>query len=366
MAILGIDEVGRGPWAGPLVVGAVILPQANSTYPAWVLELTDSKHLSDAKRRRYAVQITKEAPASALGWVSAKELDELGLAAALRLATRRAVQQIQAVKTPFTQIIIDGKVNFLAQTPLAQYVTVLPKADLLVKEVSAASIIAKVARDQYMCDLAKLYPNYGFERHVGYGTAYHRQALAQFGPCPEHRFSFRPLIELGFRRDSAPRMPKSPSFPSVASPVAPSAVSSVAMPATPSVDSSANLISSKRLGDRAETVVADYLTTLGHQIVERNHKTSFYEIDIISACGFEAHDREQYGKYSHFNENNRDTHISSHLPCCTSDHISYSLPPFVSERASCRDAHNGRIFPLHRYPVCRGSHSFQPFYRQTP
>lgn len=266
MAILGIDEVGRGPWAGPVVVGAVILPQIDSIYPAWVLELTDSKRLSDSKRRRYAMQITEEAPASALGWVSAEELDRLGLAAALRLATRRAVRQIQATKIPFAQIVIDGKVNFLAQTPLAQYVTVLPKADLLVKEVSAASIIAKVARDQYMCNLAKRYPNYGFERHVGYGTAYHRQALAQFGPCPEHRFSFRPLAELGFQR--------SPSSCAIKS--------SASSPATSSAASIAKLASSKQLGDRAETVVADYLTALGHRIIERNHKTSFYEIDIIS------------------------------------------------------------------------------------
>ena len=259
MTILGIDEVGRGPWAGPLVVGAVILPQIDSAYPVWVSELTDSKSLSESKRQRYAVQITKEAPASALGWVSAKELDELGLAAALRLATRRAVRQIQATKIPFTQIIIDGKVNFLAQTPLAQYVTVLPKADLLVKEVSAASIIAKVARDQYMHDLAKVYPNYKFERHVGYGTAYHRQALAQFGPCPEHRFSFRPLIELGFKRDVSLH------------PVA----SSSSLP-------NSDPINSKQLGDRAETIVAEYLVSHGHQIIERNHRTSFYEIDIIS------------------------------------------------------------------------------------
>lgn len=237
MAILGIDEVGRGPWAGPLVIGAVILPDEK---PAWVAGLTDSKKLTAKKREALNEIILKEAVATGLGWVSSQELDKIGLSAALKLAARRAVEEVRAKHPSFQEIIIDGTINFLADTSLGPYVTTLKKADFLIKEVSAASIIAKVARDHYMYDLAKKYPEYGFETHVGYGTAAHRAALNAYGPCPEHRKSFKPLQQT---------------------------------------------ITTKKLGDRGETVVADYLASLGHTIIARNHKTKFYEIDIISVKG---------------------------------------------------------------------------------
>ncbi len=163
--ILGIDEVGRGPWAGPLVIGAVILPEEK---PEWVNELTDSKKLSKKKREKLSEIIINEAPATALGWVSSEEIDKLGLTESLKLATRRAVKEIQKKNFPFSEIVIDGTINFLAGTPLEKHVSILKKADLLVKEVSGASIIAKVARDQYMEKLAEIYPNYCFEKHVGY------------------------------------------------------------------------------------------------------------------------------------------------------------------------------------------------------
>ena len=150
MAILGIDEVGRGPWAGPLVIGAVILPDQK---PDWADELNDSKKLSVKKREKLNELILKEAAATGLGWVSSAEIDELGLSASLKLAARRAVEEIQKKHVPFTEIIIDGTINFLAGTKLENYVTILPKADFLIKEVSAASIIAKVARDHYMYEL---------------------------------------------------------------------------------------------------------------------------------------------------------------------------------------------------------------------
>ena len=193
MAILGIDEVGRGPWAGPLVIGACILPEEK---PAWVAELTDSKKLTAKKRAELNDVILREAPATGLGWVSSQEIDKIGLAAALRLATRRAVEAVQKTKVPFNEIIIDGTVNFLQGTAFEKYVTVLKKADFLIKEVSAASIIAKVARDNYMIELAKKYPEYSFDKHVGYGTAAHKKSLETYGICPEHRLSFKPIIEL--------------------------------------------------------------------------------------------------------------------------------------------------------------------------
>ena len=243
MAILGIDEVGRGPLAGPLVVGAVILPEEEKE---WFLELKDSKKLTAKKREKLNEVILAEA-VTGLGWVSNVELDEVGISEALRLATRRAVKAVQRLHAPFSQIVIDGKVNFLKDTPLEKYVSVMVKADDLIREVSAASIIAKVARDKYMCELAEKYPEYGFNKHVGYGTAAHREAIEKFGVCPEHRRSFEPCKSLtGFIRE--PNVVKNTT----------------------------------KIGARGEDAVAEYLVRQGHEIVARNHKTYFYEIDIIS------------------------------------------------------------------------------------
>ncbi len=147
--ILGIDEVGRGPWAGPLVVGAVVLGDAR------IEGLTDSKKLSKKKLLQYDKLIRESALAIGLGWVSNDEIDDIGLSEALRLATIRAVEQ---VKTPYHEIIIDGTVNFLRETSKEKYVTTMKKADLLISSVSAASIVAKVARDNYMIEQGTMYP----------------------------------------------------------------------------------------------------------------------------------------------------------------------------------------------------------------
>lgn len=255
MSILGIDEVGRGPWAGPLVIGACILSDSSDS---WASPLTDSKKLSPKTREVLSKLIHEHAAASALGWVSAAELDQIGLSAALRLATRRAVRGIQAKKVPFTEIIIDGTSNFLQNTPLESFVTVLKRADFLIKEVSAASIIAKVARDEYMASLKNYYPHHGFESHVGYGTVKHRKALLDHGITPEHRRSFRPIAELLAKQGTA-LPPPPPPLPS------------------PSRSSSGHTN-----GHHAETVVADYLISLGHQLVAKNHQTKLYEIDLIT------------------------------------------------------------------------------------
>ena len=261
MAILGIDEVGRGPWAGPLVVGACVL---NSRFDekeneieaeTWQDELNDSKKLTAKKREKLAPIIKEKAKATGLGWVSAKELDEIGLAEALKLATRCAVCELIEKSTgikldentlknlpeklPFDEIIIDGTSNFLKDTDLENLVSVLPKADAKIKEVSAASIIAKVARDNYMKDIAEKYPGYAFEKHVGYGTAAHKKALQELGPCPEHRHSFKPV-----QKEKPIHLQN---------------------------------------GSRAESIVAEHLRSRGHTILARNHKTKFYEIDIVSA-----------------------------------------------------------------------------------
>ena len=236
--ILGIDEVGRGPYAGPLVIGACILGDwQNSENAEWIEKLTDSKKLS----AKLYVLIKEKALATATGWVSSAKIDEIGLSEALRLATRRAVEQIQKTKVPFSEIIIDGTMNFLVGTKLEKYVSTLKKGDFLVKEISAASILAKVERDKYMAELDAVYPEYSFGKHVGYGTAAHQKAMEEFGLTPEHRRSFRPVREIAEDK-----------------------------------------ITTKQLGDRGEQVVVDYLVESGHEIVARNYKTKLFEVDIIS------------------------------------------------------------------------------------
>lgn len=241
--ILGIDEVGRGPWAGPLVVGAVVLPEGTN-----LQGLTDSKKVTAKNRSLLDTEIKSIALGWGLGWVSAEEVDEIGLAASLRLATIRAVD---AVKATYHEIIIDGTINFLKETTKGQYVTTLPKADLLIPAVSAASIIAKVARDTYMEEQALLYPGYGFESHVGYGTAKHSAALQDLGVTPLHRKSFAPIAKL-LNED-------------------------INKPAKVS-----NRVTSKSIGDKAETVVEQQLISDGYEIIYRNWKTKTCEIDIVA------------------------------------------------------------------------------------
>jgi ribonuclease HII len=182
--ILGIDEVGRGSWAGPLVVGAVVLGGAN------IDGLTDSKKLTKKRREILDLEIREKAHGFGLGWVEAGKIDEIGLSKALKLATKRAIEQIA---TPYHKIIIDGTINFLSETNRGQYVTTMKKADLLVPSVSAASIIAKVARDNYMAAQDDIFTGYGFKKHVGYGTAMHRSAIDQLGVTKLHRLSFASL-----------------------------------------------------------------------------------------------------------------------------------------------------------------------------
>lgn len=241
--ILGIDEVGRGPWAGPLVVGAVVLPSEHS-----IDGLNDSKKISATKRQALDIVIREQALGWGLGWVHAEELDTIGLSAALRLATKRAVEN---VRTPYHEIIIDGTINFLEGTEKGRYVTTMPKADGLIPAVSAASIIAKVARDAYMATQDHTYPEYGFGAHVGYGTAQHRLALETHGVTPLHRTSFAPIAKL-------------------------------LGTATHHKSSSA---SSKTIGDAAENTVGQWLEAQGFTIRERNWKTRYCEIDIVAEKG---------------------------------------------------------------------------------
>lgn len=180
MLVLGIDEVGRGCLAGPLVVGAVGL---DTPIPG----ITDSKLLSRKQREHYAELIYAKAAYTGLGWISAEELDYIGLSNSLKLASERA---LESFNLSVDRIVLDGNYNYLKGVCAAETII---KADLSIPAVSAASIIAKVARDNYMIKLSEQYPLYKFESHVGYGTAAHIEALRNHGACEHHRKSFEPL-----------------------------------------------------------------------------------------------------------------------------------------------------------------------------
>lgn len=241
--IVGIDEVGRGAWAGPLVVGAVLLGGAE------IAGLTDSKKLTKAQRETLDLEIRQKARAIGLGWVSARQIDAIGLSNALRLASKRAVAHI---RHDYKEIIIDGTFDFLGDSR----VTVLKKADLLVPSVSAASIVAKVARDNYMKHLDGIFPNYKLKSHVGYGTAGHRNAIVEHGVASIHRLTYAPLQPYVNKKVNA----------------------------LTEIEESARL-TTRRIGDAGENEATRYLQEKGHCIVARNWRTKYCEIDIISRVG---------------------------------------------------------------------------------
>lgn len=298
--ILGIDEVGRGPYAGSLVIGACILPSAEIAERepekyAWFFQLTDSKKLTAAKRENLYDKIKQGALASATGWVSSAEIDEIGISESLRLACRRAVKQIQEAKVTFSEIIIDGTMNFLVGTPLEKYVSTLKKGDLLVKEISAASIIAKVERDRYMIKLSKKYPGYGFEKHMGYGTGLHQKMMEELGLTPEHRKSFRPVQEIWLRTGTRAEGPKNTEDGKNGQSDSDSDPDSV-------LKSRDNMTTSE-IGSHGEEVVAKYLEAEGHEILFRNFKTKQYEIDIVSRKADEIYFTEvKYRKNNQYGE----------------------------------------------------------------
>lgn len=182
MIRVGIDEVGRGCWAGPLVAGAVILA-------APIAGLKDSKKLTKKQRDLLAGQIQQSAIIG-LGWVWPEEIDKHGITWSVKTAMERA---LAGITEDYDEVIIDGSINYLPDAKNSQAII---KADDTVPAVSAASIVAKVARDTYMEQAAIEYPAYGFERHVGYGTAAHVAALKLVGACTIHRHSYKPIKAL--------------------------------------------------------------------------------------------------------------------------------------------------------------------------
>ena len=176
--ICGVDEAGRGPLAGPVCAAAVILPK-HLQIPG----LTDSKKLSDKKRRELFPIIQEQAVAYGIGLASEAEIDEINILQATFLAMRRALSQL-SIRPEIA--LIDGN----RETDFGLPVKTVVKGDSLSANIAAASILAKVTRDTMMVELAEQYPEYGFEIHKGYGTKAHYEALCTYGPCPIHRKSF--------------------------------------------------------------------------------------------------------------------------------------------------------------------------------
>lgn len=176
--ICGIDEAGRGPLAGPVCAAAVILPRGLE-----IPGLNDSKKLTDKKRRELFPIIKKKALAYGIAFADHKEIDEINILQATFLAMKRAVGQLQARPD---QLLVDGNRTTDFGIPAVAVV----KGDSLSASIAAASVLAKVTRDDYMEEMAKEYPQYAFEVHKGYGTKAHYAALTEHGPSPVHRMTF--------------------------------------------------------------------------------------------------------------------------------------------------------------------------------
>lgn len=177
----GVDEAGRGPLAGPVVVAAVILPSNHE-----LDSLDDSKRLTALKRERLVPQIENQAIAYAVEYVEVDEIDRVNILQATMNGMQRAVENLQPAPQ---HALIDGN-----RAPgLTCKVTTVVGGDALIASISAASVLAKVYRDRLMLSMHDLYPDYGFDRHKGYPTAFHLERLEALGPCPIHRKSFAPV-----------------------------------------------------------------------------------------------------------------------------------------------------------------------------
>lgn len=179
MFVAGVDEVGRGPLAGPVVTAAVILNEP-------IVGVCDSKQLSEKKREQLVLEIKSKALCYAYGRAEVHEIDELNIHHATLLAMKRAIESLTI--TP-SEVFVDGLYTPSVQMPCKAIV----KGDSLIYQIAAASILAKVARDHEMKAMDELYPGYQFAVHKGYPTAKHRDALKQLGACPIHRRSYAPV-----------------------------------------------------------------------------------------------------------------------------------------------------------------------------
>jgi ribonuclease HII len=182
LLVCGVDEAGRGPWAGPVSAAAVILDPAN--LPKGI---NDSKKLNEAARERLFDEIMKVAVASCVVMIDAPTIDEMNVLAATHLAMTKAIAGLTVAPS---LALIDGN---RAPKMLACPSVTIVKGDALSLSIGAASILAKVTRDRFMVQADSKYPGYGFAKHKGYGVPQHIEALARLGPCPLHRVSFKPV-----------------------------------------------------------------------------------------------------------------------------------------------------------------------------
>lgn len=184
--IAGLDEAGRGAWAGPVVAAAVILPVDRLDLLNTLNGLNDSKKLTPQKRDVFFEIVQQTALAAAVGVALPQLVDEINVVQ----ATRHAMQEaLNALRVAPDYLLLDHLKLPAVALPQDSF----PKADSISLTVSAASVVAKVTRDRLMIELSQTYPGYGFERHKGYGTRIHREALQELGSCPAHRMSYRPL-----------------------------------------------------------------------------------------------------------------------------------------------------------------------------
>lgn len=182
--VCGVDEAGRGPWAGPVSAAAVILDPARTPFG-----LDDSKKLGERRREALEVEIKASALAWGVGFASVEEIAELNILQATGLAMRRAVEALE-VAPAF--ILVDGSYRFDLPAPVRPVV----RGDSLSASIAAASILAKTARDRVMVELDQAWPEYGFAAHKGYHAPVHVEALQRLGPCPAHRLSWAPIRAL--------------------------------------------------------------------------------------------------------------------------------------------------------------------------
>lgn len=181
MIIAGVDEAGRGPLAGPVVSAAVIL---DPNYK--LVGLNDSKKLSVIKRKTLSDEIKTHSKAWSIGIATVEEIDDLNILGATLLSMKRAIKDLSGVPE---KVIVDGQYTPEIDVPCEAII----QGDAIEKSIMAASIVAKVERDMIMVELDKKYPHYGFSKHKGYPTKLHLQTLKEFGPCNDHRQTFKPV-----------------------------------------------------------------------------------------------------------------------------------------------------------------------------
>ncbi len=184
LRIAGLDEAGRGPLAGPVVAAAVILPEN-----CLIEGVTDSKKLTDRQRARFYAVICEHAVAYGIGFADERTIDEVNIYQATIIAMERALKELS---TPPDHLLLDAIT--LPRVPLPQQAII--KGDCRSHSIAAASILAKVTRDRFMCDLHERHPQYNFGKHKGYGTREHLELLRKHGPCEAHRRSFEPVAAL--------------------------------------------------------------------------------------------------------------------------------------------------------------------------